>query len=128
MEVQKFWNDEHTHYAALYSPGWGAGWSSYTWNDCPELAYDRRVVAEILPAIAGNNKAYLHTLTIYNSPSQNAFKQKLLDWGYPDHIYFGGLDQIAVEWIPEGVGWRVEEYDGNEHIVYDYDDRSRWIY
>jgi hypothetical protein len=34
---------------------------------------------------------------------------------YPD-IYSGGLDDLQVAWIPEGMMFKVNDYDGSESI------------
>lgn len=81
--------------AVLYSPGHGAGWS--TWNqEVPDLVFD--------PAIAEfveNEKwAELNTYVKLKYPG----------------IYTGGMKDLAVTWLPVGTKFRIGEYDGNEKI------------
>lgn len=33
-----------------------------------------------------------------------------------DDVYTGGLDGLKVVWIPQGMAFAVEEYDGSESI------------
>jgi hypothetical protein len=87
--------------AVLYSPGYGAGWSTW-WED--ELAefvtYDRRLV-ELAERAASDQEV----------------KDLLSSLLGPDvHIYTGGWDQIDIAWIPEGTNFRINEYDGYESI------------
>jgi hypothetical protein len=81
--------------AVLYSPGFGAGWS--TWNtDEPGLLFD----SEIAEAVLNGNRA--EALAIAGRK-------------YP-HAYLGGIETLRVAWLNEGDQFEVEEYDGNEGI------------
>lgn len=87
--------------AVIYSPGFGAGWS--TWNsEYPDILYDHRVVTWIL---AGKPKYEVEFLISY------------LRETYPD-IYMDVLDELEIEWITEGTLFRIDEYDGSENIVF----------
>lgn len=85
--------------AVLYSPGYGAGWS--TWNsDIPELIFDPTLVQMIL------DRLDLQTVKDYCSTK------------WPDQdLYFGGLEDLCIYWVPEGERFRINEYDGNETVV-----------
>lgn len=81
--------------AVLYSPGYGAGWSS--WNqEVPEILFDPAIV-ELVEA-----KKWEELKTF-------------IPLKYPD-IYAGGLEDLQIEWLPEGTQFVVNEYDGNESI------------
>lgn len=82
--------------AVLYSPGFGAGWS--TWNS----EYGEALVLDpmMVKYVEEGNKEALHTYVAMR---------------YPD-AYTGGLRDITVTWIPEGTLFRIHEYDGNESI------------
>ena len=87
--------------AVLYSPDYGAGW--YTWNyQYPEILFDPAIVE----FVEKEKWAELETYVILK---------------YPE-IYKGGMTDLQVEWIPEGVLFRVNEYDGSESIEYKEDD------
>lgn len=91
--------------AVLYSPGFGAGWS--TWNyQYPELLFDPIIVQMIED---GTNS---ETIDAYCSAK------------YSDG-YFGGSDDLTVEWIPVGTQFRIHEYDGSESI--EIKDAMNWI-
>lgn len=82
--------------AVLYSPGYGAGWS--TWNSyCKEtLCMDSEIVQAVIDGDI--NKAI-----------EVALKK------CPD-IYTGGAEDLVVEWVKKGDMFEISEYDGNESI------------
>jgi len=90
--------------AVLYSPGFGAGWS--TWNqDYPDMITDAGLADLVLKGDPKRIKAYA-----------------VLKW--PD-AYLGGIDDLTMTWIPEGTQIKIVEYDGNESI--EYRDSNDWI-
>lgn len=115
--VELYWNDDHTEYAVLISYGYGAGWSS--WNE-PELAYDKRVVEFWLSH--KNNKDWMRTVNDFETsyqPASIAYKEAqefFESIGYSPCPYMGGFADIALQWIPVGIEWRINEYDGAESI------------
>lgn len=81
--------------AVLYSPEFGAGWS--TWNTkYPQLVFDPAIVKYV-------EKGELEKLGEY------------MTLKYPD-AYTGGMGSLTVAWIPEGTAFRITEYDGSESI------------
>lgn len=93
------------HVAVLFSPGFGAGW--YTSNEeYPELMFDPVVVAHIL----SEDQPPLTDLKPY------------LEVRYPD-IYLGGLPNLTIRWVPEGLQFRIHEYDGSETVILDSEDK-----
>lgn len=83
--------------AVLYSPGFGAGWS--TWADADQreaLCMDARIVGAFL------------------SGGSAAAVQVAVDM-FPD-IYTRGGHKLCVEWVPKGRAFEVEEYDGSESL------------
>jgi hypothetical protein len=81
--------------AVLYSPGYGAGWS--TWGD-KNLAMDARIVKAF---IDGGVPAVIEAV--------NAI--------YPNS-YTGGADYLKIEWVKKGRAFTIDEYDGFESIAY----------
>jgi len=77
--------------AVIVSPGYGAGWSS--WNS-PEDAFDPEVVAWIEGGKVGEPLAE------------------------EDLRYAGGLQTVVIQWLPIGTVFRIDEYDGLEHVKY----------
>lgn len=92
--------------AILYAPGYGAGW--FTWHNVPELLRDPEVVhlVECREKVFKEEKTY--------------FTDKIVKYcqsTYGDH-YYGGADQLTIEWIELGDKFRITEYDGAETIEY----------
>ena len=94
--------------AVLYSPGFGAGWS--TWGDSSlreRLLFDPEVVAWV----EGGKKGPLPDLES--------------KYGGDEYFYDGGASDLEIRWVPLGVRFRVHEYDGSESVVlFDEDD---WV-
>jgi len=78
----------------LVSPDYGAGW--YSWHRIEELLYDPSIVLWLEAKELDKIEHYL------------ALK-------YPNE-YFGGLDDLTVEWIDQGTEFRIDEFDGAESI------------
>lgn len=109
--------------AVLYSPGFGAGWS--TWNSSRDggdgLLFDPSIVymVEEMDKLNPEDEDY------------RSLRQSWLDniisyceKNYPD-CYFGGVDDLTIAWLPEGTLFKIDEYDGNESIQYKENDR--WL-
>lgn len=89
--------------AVLVSYGYGAGF--YTWGAPLEAIFDPKLVELI----------------------ENQKLQEAVDYTqitYPN-VYTGGIDGLAVEWIPEGAKFIIEEYDGAESLQ--LMDKTNWI-
>jgi len=118
MDVEVYWNEDKTEYAVLCSQGYGAGWS--TWNQ-RELAYDARVVEFYLAH--KDDKKWMHTVeyseftTNGESAAHKEAKEFFESIGY-ECPYMGGFEDIVLVWVPRGIIWRMDEYDGAESIVY----------
>lgn len=81
--------------AVLIAPSFGSGW--YTWNySTPEILFDPGIVSLIEEEKWNEMKTYV------------ALK-------YPQ-IYSGAVDDLQVEWVPEGALFKVNEYDGSESL------------
>jgi hypothetical protein len=83
--------------AVLVSPGFGAGW--YSWNSHKELLFHPKLIDMV-----------------------EAGKQKEIDseWvekelGIPN-VYTGGASDLTIEWVPQGTAFKIDEYDGSEHL------------
>lgn len=91
--------------AVLYAPGYGAGW--YSWHGIEELLYDPSVVSML------ESKAPGESILAY-------CEEKYKD----DDAYFGGIDDLTIEWVPIGREFVIREYDGSESI--EYKDKVKW--
>lgn len=101
MKPEKLIHDGQV--AVLYSPGYGAGWSS--WADAPVIAefllFDRRLV-EAAKAKATQDEVSEFLATIF---------------GPDQYIYTGGWEKICTAWFPVGPKLLISEYDGSESII-----------
>ena len=81
--------------AVLYSPGFGAGWS--TWNqEVPELVFEPVIVDFV-------EKEQWEELTTY------------VTLKYPG-LYDGGMRDLEIVWLDVGTEFKINEYDGSESI------------
>ena len=93
--------------AVLYSPGFGAGWSTLAYGDSEQaMAMDRDLV---LAFLNGGVDALV----------------KITAQKYPDN-YTGGADDVVVAWLPEGTRFEIREYDGSETLR-TLDNVSWWV-
>jgi hypothetical protein len=83
--------------AVIYSPGFGAGWSTWDHGQYGEaLIFDPMIVDLIEKQDADKLVNYI-TLR------------------YPD-LYTGGIDDLTIAWLPKDTLFRINEYDGSESI------------
>ena len=94
-------------YGVLVSPGYGAGWS--TWNN-PAVAYDKRVIEFWLAH--KDDEDYLRALDVGKDEDASKYFR---DLGYRD-VYFGGFEELELEFVSPGEYWRITEYDGSERL------------
>jgi len=79
--------------AVIYSPGFGAGWS--TWTGDKNVCFDPILVEWIENGKNG---------------------EPPLDHYGDDAPYAGGLSDAEIAWIAEGTRFEITEYDGSEGI------------
>lgn len=90
--------------AVLYSPGFGAGWS--TWNpEYPDMLWDPGMVELIL-----------------HSRREEAATYAALRW--PEACLLG-LENLQVYWLKQGTLFRIQEIDGNEEV--EISDQCLWL-
>ena len=96
----------------LFSPGYGAGWSTWSDDDLP-----------------GVQEFLLKDPTLVEMAERNAPEKEVkayIDSKFPDaHIYTGGWRDIEVVDIPAGTQFIVTEYDGHESIQTNTE--TKWI-
>ena len=88
--------------AVLYSPGFGAGWSTWCHDDASV-----RLAMIFDPQIAD--------IVDQGRADWQEQAQAIAQIKYPES-YLGGLMDLKVKWLPVGTQFRVIEYDGNEDI------------
>ena len=93
--------------AVLYSPGFGAGWSTWADKEIRErLLFDPEVVAWVEDGKSG--------------PLPD------IESKYGDgYVYDGGASELMIRWVPLGVRFRIHEYDGSESVI--LDDEDEWV-
>jgi hypothetical protein len=83
--------------AVLYSPGFGAGWSTWAQgSENEDLLFDPMIV----DCVENGDNAKLATY---------------MEMRYPN-TYTGGIDDLTIAWIRVGTAFRIHEYDGSESI------------
>ncbi len=82
--------------AVLYSPGFGAGWSTWDYDNGETLVFDPMLVK-------------------YVEEGKTEEMYEYVAMRYPD-TYTGGLSDLTIAWLPEGTLFRIKEYDGSESI------------
>lgn len=91
--------------AVLYSPGFGAGWS--TWNDMrADMVFCPEIVEKIL---SGEEVTVEFCKEIFNCDDNNLDPKG-------EHMYFDGASDLEVVWLYKGTVFTIDEYDGSESL------------
>jgi hypothetical protein len=109
--IEKLIRDDRV--AVLYSPGYGAGWS--TWADPiedPDLPRRMLFDPQIADIVDRRDADWLEKV------------QAVATMKYPG-VYLGGADDLRVKWLPVGTLFRVNEFDGNEEL--EIKEKMDWI-
>ena len=88
--------------AILYSPGFGAGWS--TWNDDEFkefLLHDEKLVELVETDQKDKIEEYVKSVI-------------------PSGFYGGGIDELQIAWVSQGNPFYITEYDGSEGIILNF--------
>lgn len=95
---RKYSEDSKT-VAVLYSPGYGAGWSTWA-NDRhrEQMLFDKRLVEAAFSGVADIKPLI----------------EEIFEGSY---VYTGGWKNIRVAWVEKGERFYIEEYDGSERII-----------
>ena len=85
--------------AVMFSPGFGAGWSTWNTEIRDALLFD----PEIAQAVRDGDKLQAGIIAARKFPDGR----------------FGGARDLTVEWLDKGTVFEVEEHDGSEslHII-----------
>lgn len=104
--------------AVLYSPGYGAGW--YTWShkiECvfhPEIAKLVEIKIEMEEGDIDVPQKEIDTII-----KQIEDKAQEL---FGENFYTGGARDLTIEWLDPGRVFIIHEYDGSESIRFFEDD------
>lgn len=88
-----------TKVAVLISMGYGAGWSTWNQKFASFFLFDKGIVERVLRGDKDEIPDYI--------------KDRIGD----EHAFLGGLDDLIVVWVNQGVKFVVNEYDGSESIT-----------
>ena len=91
--------------AVLYSPEYGAGWSTWDMTYGEALIFDPTIVKYV----EEDNLEALEAYVLLKYPN----------------FYTGGMHNLTIKWIPVGTEFRIDEYDGNESVV--TRDQDNWF-
>ena len=99
---------ENGSIAVAYSPGYGAGWSSWNTNMFPDKEVEETLLyhPEIIKMILSGRQKEITTSWLVEH-----FGEKF------KNVYDGGNEQLEVCWISEGTKFKIDVHDGNETIV-----------
>ena len=86
----------------LISPGFGAGWSTWSSEYSINLAVDKRIIDFF--------KKYKHDVDI------DKVDNFLTSIGYKN-VFMSGYYDLIIETVPEGSKFRISEYDGHETLI-----------
>lgn len=86
--------------AVLVSPGYGAGWSTWSYDSKETLLFHKDLVDLVLKGENGSAARLAEEMT---------------------EAYTGGAESLMVVWIPEGSRFVIHEYDGSENLVLEKD-------
>jgi len=96
--TEKYYN-EQGEVAVLYSPGFGAGWSTWSFYYREELVFDKRIVEKVL----ARERELIN----------EEFMQSL---GYTEYTCLLGADELTIAWLPVDTRFTIEEYGGAESL------------
>lgn len=96
--IERYYN-ENNESGVLYSPGFGAGWSTENYK---ALAIDKRIIE----------------YWINEDPSKEDMEKFLNKLGY-EYVLMDGYDNLHLMWIPRGTLFYIDNYDGSEGIYTD---------
>ena len=90
--------------AVLYSPGYGAGWSTWNGDKYREfLLHDEKLV--YLVEFNQQDKIEEYVKSVYPG----------------EYVCVLGADQLQVEWVYPGTQFLITDYDGSESIEFNSD-------
>lgn len=90
--------------AVLYSPRYGAGWSTWCYNDnlIETLLFHPLIVEKVESGLEQE---------ITTEWLVQQFGEDFED------VYCGGVGDLEIEWLPKGTAFRIDEYDGFEYVI-----------
>jgi hypothetical protein len=98
VAVERYYNEKN-ELGVLYSPGFGGGWSTESYE---EFAYDKRIVE--------------YWLTEH--PLRDDMEEFIENIGYKNpYLSMYGYYNLEIAWIPKGTLFYIENYNEAETII-----------
>ncbi|KAL6719351.1 hypothetical protein ACLMJK_003590 [Lecanora helva] len=116
--VPRYRDDKHGMIAVMISAGYGAGWS--TWH---LLDTNIPLEAYLLEVSIFDEEIVAALLACDRDEAVRICKQKFEAVGMEDRFNEVGVKDLAVDWVEEGVEFRINEYDGYEKIICKTEDK-----
>lgn len=88
--------------AVLYSPDYGAGWSTWAGDIVRDFLLFDKTIVEMAERGAKEKEVSEYLKSIPETKN----------------VYTGGWRDIAITWVPVGTAFRINEYDGKESFEY----------
>lgn len=90
--------------AVAYSPGYGAGWSTWEFDD--ELKETLLFHPDIINMILSNKQSEIDKDWLVEH-----FGEKF------KNVYCGGASNLSIKMLSIGTQFRIDEYDGSESVI-----------
>ena len=90
--------------AVAYSPGYGAGWSTWVFDDT--LTDTLIFHPDVINMILSNKQSEIDKDWLVEH-----FGEEFKD------VYCVGASNLNIEWVPVGTQFRIDEYDGSERVI-----------
>lgn len=84
--------------AVLYSPGFGAGWSTWNYETGEKCVFSPEIVQKV----------------INGEDITEEFCEQLFG---VDYVCTLGCEKLKIKWLDPGTQFVIEEYDGSESII-----------
>lgn len=102
--------------AVLYSPGFGAGWSTWSLSHGDGLIFEPQIVTLVEDRDEGRITTE-QLVELVEAYCERTYGK--------NEVYCGGVDDLQIEWIAEGTQFKINEYDGSESI--EYKENDYWV-
>jgi hypothetical protein len=95
------------------------------WN--MRFVWDNNVDEQDRVKFGWGDRGRLTELQFQDNPKYSELTQKMIDYVESTYegVFSGGVEDLKVEWIPEGSEFIIEEYDGSESLR--LKDSTNWL-
>ena len=100
----------------LYSPGFGAGWSTWMHNIPTKFVCEYQLIIEAIEKAEKLVKDDVWDIKIEDCHESVQKFIKECEERFNKIPYLGGLKDLCIYEVPEGSLYRITEYDGSESV------------